>query len=274
MHAVPIVRLSILGVRIENRRQLFAVRITPLRTMPVPACLQHPLSTRLCGRVPQPQPFLSPVKCQRQSTQSLRPQNCSRCRASTEARTDEQSEVQIEGIDQNFCDDFVCTSSPAVERNLRALARDVVRTSTWTADLFADEVRYKVSAASIQSAIFWFTSFSTAVLQTCRTSSGPQRALLNTKGRRILLEQWKIPKWYNFKSSMFLNFMAAFAYMPSANVTCFGAVQLVTKLRMLSRDVGAVSYRMRGSIATVPVDIEFEDVFELNLLTGRVLKHM
>ena len=51
------------------------------------------------------------------------------------------------------------------------------------------------------------------------------------------------------------------------------AAQLVTKLRMLSRDVGAVSYRMRGSIATVPVDIEFEDVFELNLLTGRVLKH-
>ncbi|KAL3141722.1 hypothetical protein ABBQ32_004405 [Trebouxia sp. C0010 RCD-2024] len=48
---------------------------------------------------------------------------------------------------------------------------------------------------------------------------------------------------------------------------------LVTKLRMLSRDVGAVSYRMRGSIATVPVDIDFEDVFELNLLTGRVLKH-
>lgn len=56
-------------------------------------------------------------------------------------------------------------------------------------------------------------------------------------------------------------------------MTCLGAVQLVTKLRMLSRDVGAVSYRMRGSIATIPVDIEFEDVFELNLLTGRVLRH-
>ena len=113
--------------------------------MPVPACLQHPLSSRLCGRLPQPQPFFSPVKCQRHLTTSPRPQKRSRCRASTEAQTDEQPEVQIEGIDQNFCDDFVCTSSPAVERNLRALARDVVRTSTWTADLFADEVRYKVS---------------------------------------------------------------------------------------------------------------------------------
>lgn len=57
---------------------------------------------------------------------------------------DDRSEIQIEGIEQNYCDDFVCTSSPAVEQNLRALARDVVRTSTWTSDLFADEVRYKV----------------------------------------------------------------------------------------------------------------------------------
>ena len=50
-------------------------------------------------------------------------------------------------------------------------------------------------------------------------------------------------------------------------------VQLVTKLKMLSRDTGAVSYRMRGSIVGVPVDVDMEDVFELNLLTGRVLKH-
>lgn len=42
---------------------------------------------------------------------------------------------------------------------------------------------------------------------------------------------------------------------------------------MISRDVGAVNYRMRGSIASVTVDIDFEDIFELNLLTGRVLKH-
>ena len=71
---------------------------------------------------------------------------------------------------------------------------------------------------------------------------------------------------------MFVDFMAAFKYLQGL-MTCLCAVQLVTKLRMLSRDVGAVSYRMRGSIATIPVDIEFEDVFELNLLTGRVLKH-
>lgn len=117
--------------------------------MSVPACLQHPLSIRLFARASQRQPLLSSVRSRPQSANSPRPQKRSRCRASTEAQTDEQSEVQIEGIDQNFCDDFVCTSSPAVERNLRALARDVVRTSTWTADLFADEVRYKVCIGSM-----------------------------------------------------------------------------------------------------------------------------
>lgn len=28
--------------------------------------------------------------------------------------TDAEEEVQIEGIDRNYCDDFVCTSSPQV----------------------------------------------------------------------------------------------------------------------------------------------------------------
>ena len=50
-------------------------------------------------------------------------------------------------------------------------------------------------------------------------------------------------------------------------------LQLVTKLRMVSRDTGAIEYRMRGRIAGSPVDIDFEDTFELNLLTGRVLRH-
>ena len=159
--------------------------------MPVPACLQHPLSASLYARAPQAQPLVSSVRSRPQTATSPRPQKRSRCRASTEAQTDEQSEVQIEGLDQNFCDDFVCTSSPAVERNLRALARDVVRTSTWTADLFADEVRYKVSIGSLQCASHcWFILFMIQCMHTtCRTNSGPQRASPNTKDRLILRER-------------------------------------------------------------------------------------
>lgn len=75
-----------------------------------------------------------------------------RCQAVSEPQTDSQPEVQIEGIDQTYCDDFVCTSSPAVEQTLRALARDLTRISTWTPSLFSDEVRYKVRTAFLVSA--------------------------------------------------------------------------------------------------------------------------
>ena len=178
--------------------------------MPMPACLQHPLSTRLCGRAPQPQPFFSSVGCQPQSSKSRRPQKRARCRASTGAQTDEQSEVQIEGIDQNFCDDFVCTSSPAVERNLRALARDVVRTSTWTADLFADEVRYKVSAGSTRSAGFWFAQHSGAsnLQDKFRSTEG----ITQYKRQTYLAGAVKDPKVVPLKSSVLVDFMTAFAY--------------------------------------------------------------
>ena len=50
-------------------------------------------------------------------------------------------------------------------------------------------------------------------------------------------------------------------------------VQLVTKLRMINRDTGEIQYRLRGSIWRLTVDIDFWSEFELNLLTGRVLRH-
>lgn len=50
-------------------------------------------------------------------------------------------------------------------------------------------------------------------------------------------------------------------------------LQLVTRLNLQSKDTGRVNYRLRGSIAAVPIDVDLESEFELNLLTGRVLKH-
>lgn len=187
--------------------------------MPAPACLQPAWSTKRCGLPVQRQIFRPFGRtCRSECRQSYRSYKAHQCKASTEAQTDDRPELQIEGLEQNYCDDFVCTSSPAVEQNLRALARDVVRTSTWTADLFADEVRYKDKFRSTEG-------------------------IAQYRRQTYLAGAVKEPK------------------------------VLVTKLSMISRDVGAVSYRMRGNIASVPVDIDFEDIFELNLLTGRVLKH-
>jgi hypothetical protein len=45
---------------------------------------------------------------------------------------------------RSYCDEFECTSSPAVEQTVRALARDLTRLRTWTLSLFAKDVRYQV----------------------------------------------------------------------------------------------------------------------------------
>ena len=51
--------------------------------------------------------------------------------------------MQIEGLRSDYCDDFVCTSSPAVEQTVRSLARDLVR-QKWTPSLFTRDVVYQV----------------------------------------------------------------------------------------------------------------------------------
>lgn len=62
--------------------------------------------------------------------------------ASTEART--QFDGVIEGLNKEYCDDFVCTSSPAVEATVRALSRDIRRgNGVWTRTLFARNVKYR-----------------------------------------------------------------------------------------------------------------------------------
>jgi len=59
------------------------------------------------------------------------------------AAADTEEEVQIEGIQRTYCDDFICTSSPQIEQNVKSLARDVTRLSTWTSSLFRKDVLYR-----------------------------------------------------------------------------------------------------------------------------------
>lgn len=104
----------------------------------------------------------------------------------TEAQEDE---IQIEGIQRTYCDDFVCTSSPQVscpaartffitsdvscytlgkkcvlqvEQNVKALARDVTRYTSWTRDLFRRDVEYKVKDVATPPLIKAFCNVHTA----------------------------------------------------------------------------------------------------------------
>lgn len=65
-----------------------------------------------------------------------------RTQASTEGGT--QSDGEIEGLSKEYCDEFVCTSSPAVEATVRALSRDIRRgNGVWTRTLFSRNVKYR-----------------------------------------------------------------------------------------------------------------------------------
>lgn len=37
------------------------------------------------------------------------------------------ADMTIDDLDTDYCNDFVCTSSPAVEQTIRSLARDITR---------------------------------------------------------------------------------------------------------------------------------------------------
>lgn len=39
---------------------------------------------------------------------------------------------------------------------------------------------------------------------------------------------------------------------------------------MLNRGCGVISWRLRGQLGALPIDIDFQSTFELDLITGRV----
>lgn len=67
--------------------------------------------------------------------------------ATCASRGEAQAELErrdIDGLNRDYCDDFVCTNSPAVESTVRALARDITRANgVWTKSLLSRNVEYK-----------------------------------------------------------------------------------------------------------------------------------
>ena len=47
-------------------------------------------------------------------------------------------------------------------------------------------------------------------------------------------------------------------------------LQLVTRMQMLNKGCGVISWRLRGQLGALPIDIDFQSTFELDLITGRV----
>lgn len=123
----------------------------------------------------------------------------------------------IEGLSTDYCDDFECTSSPAIEQTVRALARDLVALR-YTPRLFQPDVKYQDGLRS-------FTGYD--------------------KYRRTF--------W--IKDSV-----------RNPQVT-------IKRIQMADKSNALIEWRLRGSVAVFPVDINYKSEFELNQLTGRVITH-
>lgn len=68
---------------------------------------------------------------------------CTTVTKAADLNTSSMDEAEIENLDRDYCDDFVCTTSPQVEQNVRALARDLQRPKSWTKSLFSRDVSYQ-----------------------------------------------------------------------------------------------------------------------------------
>eukprot|EP00879_Flechtneria_rotunda_P019285 GHRR01020253.1.p1 GENE.GHRR01020253.1~~GHRR01020253.1.p1 ORF type:complete len:249 (+),score=28.78 GHRR01020253.1:60-806(+) len=80
-------------------------------------------------------------------------------RAQTRSQQKTTADMTIDDLDDNYCDDFECTSSPAVEMTVRSVARDITRFKFNTTFLqpdvqYSDGVRSFKSADKYRSA-FW-----------------------------------------------------------------------------------------------------------------------
>eukprot|EP00877_Chromochloris_zofingiensis_P000766 jgi/Chrzof1/10690/Cz05g08220.t1 len=68
--------------------------------------------------------------------------------------------MTIEDLDTNYCDDFVCTSSPAIEQTVRSLANDLTKLR-YTNSLFQPDCKYedgfrKFKGPAKYKRPFWF----------------------------------------------------------------------------------------------------------------------
>ncbi|GMH36576.1 hypothetical protein BSKO_04444 [Bryopsis sp. KO-2023] len=103
----------------------------PSRPSPIPPSRSSNSATFLPGRL-----------CSRRLLQS----KARRPRAGSQTETELLTE--IEGVERDYCDDFVCTSSPAVEQTVKAFAIDLQRCGGWTTSRFAQGVEYQDSYRS------------------------------------------------------------------------------------------------------------------------------
>jgi hypothetical protein len=127
--------------------------------------------------------------------------------------------MTIDNLDETYCNDFECTSSPAVEQTVRQLARDITR--------------FKYNTNYMQPDVQFSDGF--------RSFKGSDKYRNGFWARESLQN-------------------------PRAQVT---------KLQMLdsSPNKAQIDWQLSGRLSSFDVTVPVKSVFELNLVTGRVIGH-
>lgn len=77
--------------------------------------------------------------------QNTRHQNTS---TNTSAANDTSTSPAIENLNTDYCNDFECTSSPAVEQTVRSLAQDIIR-AKYSKRYYQPDVQYQVRSGNL-----------------------------------------------------------------------------------------------------------------------------
>eukprot|EP00210_Caulerpa_lentillifera_P004787 g4570.t1 len=126
--------------------------------------------------------------------------------------------LEVENIDREYCNDFVCNSSPLVEETIKVFAVDLQRPGRWTLSRFPENVIY-------------------------------QDAFRSFKGK----EKYRRFNWIK---------------------DCVTRPKIrVTRLKMNGGDTATVSWSMTGMLYGQSLDVDFTSVLEMNLISGRIIKH-
>lgn len=106
---------------------------------------------------------LAPLKVCRLHEQRHAPRT--RC-VTVRAAVDQESSVEIEGLSTDYCNDFVCVSSPYVETTVKAAARGIgSKTQRLASSMLVPDVKYQVRNLPLQ--------FPIKLVQMLRVSTEP-----------------------------------------------------------------------------------------------------
>jgi len=135
------------------------------------------------------------------------------------ASPSQREDVVIENLTEDYCDDFVCQSSPAVEQSVRQLANNISQV-VWGARQFAPKVEYSDDAT--------------------------RRFKGNDKYERLTFPR---------------------EYFDKCRVS-------VDAMEMVDLDTARIEWSLAGETSLGTVDLSCVSTFEMNVITGKVEKHM